>query len=67
MSILKRMSRIFAASLALLAISSGLSAAQTQAQAQAQGRPLEQTYRAILPQKVETGDHIEVIDFFWYG
>ncbi len=61
MSILKRMSRIFAASLALLAISSGLSAAQ------AQGRPLEQTYRAILPQKVETGDRIEVIDFFWYG
>jgi hypothetical protein len=30
-------------------------------------RPLEQTYRAIVPQKVETGERIEVIDFFWYG
>jgi protein dithiol oxidoreductase (disulfide-forming) len=30
-------------------------------------RPLEQTFRAILPQKVETGDRIEIIDFFWYG
>ena len=30
-------------------------------------RPLEQTYRAIQPQPVETGDRIEVIDFFWYG
>ena len=30
-------------------------------------RPLEQTYRVIVPQKVETGERIEVIDFFWYG
>lgn len=30
-------------------------------------RPLEQTYRVIPPQKVETGERIEVIDFFWYG
>ncbi len=30
-------------------------------------RPLEQTYRVILPQKVETGERIEIIDFFWYG
>jgi hypothetical protein len=30
-------------------------------------RPLEQTYRVIQPQKVETGARIEVIDFFWYG
>jgi hypothetical protein len=30
-------------------------------------RPLEQTYRVIQPQKVETGERIEVIDFFWYG
>lgn len=67
MSILKCLSRLFAASLALLALTSGLSAAQTQVQAQAQGRPLEQTYRVILPQKVETGERIEVIDFFWYG
>ena len=38
------------------------------AQAQkALDRPLEQTYRVIVPQKVETGDRIEVIDFFWYG
>ena len=30
-------------------------------------RPLEQTYRVIQPQKVETGERIEIIDFFWYG
>ncbi len=38
----------------------------TQAQ-QSLDRPLEQTYRVILPQKVETGERIEIIDFFWYG
>lgn len=30
-------------------------------------RSLERTYRVIQPQKVETGERIEVIDFFWYG
>jgi len=30
-------------------------------------RPLEQTYRVIVPQPVETGERIEIIDFFWYG
>ncbi len=40
----------------------------TSAQAQQTlDRPLEQTYRVIQPQKVETGDRIEIIDFFWYG
>ncbi|MGH6629426.1 MAG: hypothetical protein ACREB3_06815, partial [Burkholderiales bacterium] len=24
-------------------------------------------YRLIAPQQVESGDRIEVIDFFWYG
>ena len=38
-----------------------------QAQQAPLDRPLEQTYRVILPQQVETGDRIEVIDFFWYG
>jgi thiol:disulfide interchange protein DsbA len=37
------------------------------AMAQTTPRPFEQTYRVILPQKVETGDRIEIIDFFWYG
>lgn len=32
-----------------------------------QDRPVEQTYRVIVPQKVETGERVEVIDFFWYG
>lgn len=35
--------------------------------ANAQARAFEQTYRVILPQKVETGNRIEIIDFFWYG
>jgi thiol:disulfide interchange protein DsbA len=35
--------------------------------AQTTARPFEQTYRVILPQKGETGDRIEIIDFFWYG
>jgi hypothetical protein len=35
--------------------------------ATAQQTALEQTYRVIQPQKVETGERIEVIDFFWYG
>ncbi len=63
MSSLKRLFRLFAASMTLAAIVAGAAGAQTQIQ----GRPLEQTYRVILPQKVDTGDHIEIIDFFWYG
>jgi thiol:disulfide interchange protein DsbA len=61
MAILNPVVRLFALGLALLAgfHSSGASAQQD--------RPFEQTYRVILPQKVETGDRIEVIDFFWYG
>jgi hypothetical protein len=39
----------------------------TQAQQLPQDRPVEQTYRVIVPQKVETGERVEVIDFFWYG
>lgn len=63
MSNLKRLFRLFAVSLTLAAIFAGAAGAQ----APVQGRPLEQTYRVIVPQKVETGDRIEVIDFFWYG
>jgi thiol:disulfide interchange protein DsbA len=35
----------------------------------AQGIPARQNieYRLIAPQPAETGDRIEVIDFFWYG
>jgi hypothetical protein len=51
--------RLFALSAALLAASAG--------HAQPQDRAFEQTYRAILPQEVTTGNRIEVIDFFWYG
>jgi hypothetical protein len=46
---------------ALVMASSGVQAQQPL------DRPLEQTYRVIVPQKVETGERIEVIDFFWYG
>ncbi len=60
---LKRLFRLVAASLTLAAMFTGAAGAQ----AQIQGKPLEQTYRVIVPQKVETGDRIEVIDFFWYG
>lgn len=35
--------------------------------AQAQERAFEQSFRAITPQAVQTGDKIEIIDFFWYG
>jgi len=28
---------------------------------------LDIEYRLIAPQPVETGDKIEVVDFFWYG
>jgi hypothetical protein len=53
--------RFFILGVALLAVFSG------GATAQSQDRPFEQTYRAIMPQPVEAGDRIEVIDFFWYG
>lgn len=33
----------------------------------APSRALEQTYRVIVPQPVESADRVEVIDFFWYG
>ena len=56
---LKFLMRLFALSVALWAAGSG--------HAQPQDRPFEQTYRVILPQEVESGDRIEVIDFFWYG
>jgi thiol:disulfide interchange protein DsbA len=52
---------------ALIVLAAVSFAAQAQPAPQALDRPLEQTYRVILPQKVETGDRIEVIDFFWYG
>ena len=45
----------------LAAAAAGASAQQTL------DRPLEQTYRVIVPQPVETGERIEIIDFFWYG
>src|SRR5262245_41378704 len=61
MAILKRWGRLCALSLTSLALFYGLAGAQWP------NRPLEQTYRVILPQKVETGDRIEIIDFFWYG
>lgn len=32
-----------------------------------QTRTFEESFRAISPQPVTTGDKIEVIDFFWYG
>lgn len=60
MSILMRVARACALAVSL-ALLSGTVTAQTAA------RPFEQTYRVILPQKVETGDRIEIIDFFWYG
>ncbi len=50
--------------LALCAIATAAVGAQAQ---QTLDRPLEQTYRVIVPQPVETGERIEVIDFFWYG
>jgi hypothetical protein len=50
--------------LALCAAVTTTVAAQAQ---QTLDRPLEQTYRVIVPQPVETGERIEVIDFFWYG
>ncbi len=50
--------------LALCAAATMTVAAQAQ---QTLDRPLEQTYRVIVPQPVETGERIEVIDFFWYG
>ena len=50
--------------LALYVLASTCVCAQAQ---QTLDRPLEQTYRVISPQKVETGERIEVIDFFWYG
>lgn len=59
MAPLKVLIRLFALSAALLAVPAG--------HAQPQDRPFEQTYRAILPQEVTTGNRIEVIDFFWYG
>lgn len=38
------------------------------AQQQTLDRPLEQTYRVIVPQPpLEPGNLIEVVDFFWYG
>ena len=60
---LKRLFRLFAASLTLAAVFTGSAGAQ----AQIQGQPLERTYRVIVPQKVDSGERIEVIDFFWYG
>ena len=54
--------------LAAMSLASMLAAVSLCAQAQQPlDRPLEQTYRVILPQKVETGERIEIIDFFWYG
>ena len=61
MSLLKHLVHLCVLCVTSLALLPGV------AQAQAPGRPLEQTYRVILPQKVETGDRIEIIDFFWYG
>lgn len=62
------MARMTAISLArgLLAI---LAAACLATAAQAQEVRARQNieYRAIPPQPVETGERIEVIDFFWYG
>jgi thiol:disulfide interchange protein DsbA len=60
MLILARVARVCALAVSLVFLS-GAVGAQTTA------RPFEQTYRVILPQKVETGDRIEIIDFFWYG
>ena len=51
----------------MLAVCVLATAAAGAAAQQTLDRPLEQTYRVIVPQKVETGDRIEVIDFFWYG
>jgi protein dithiol oxidoreductase (disulfide-forming) len=44
----------------------GSAAAFTHAQEARQAR-LNVEYRSIGPLRVETGDRIEVIDFFWYG
>ena len=41
--------------------------ALTPVYAQVQERTFEQSFRAINPQPVQTGERIEVIDFFWYG
>lgn len=54
--------------LGTLAITAMVALVTTSAQAQQTlDRPLEQTYRVIQPQPIETGARVEVIDFFWYG
>jgi len=55
---------VFRSSLALLALACFAVAAPAQDTPRAR-QNLE--YRLIAPQPVETGERIEVIDFFWYG
>jgi len=57
--------RSFAHGLLALLLAAGCLAGPAQAQEVRARQNIE--YRLITPQAVETGERIEVIDFFWYG